>query len=90
MSVQQLQIVVVFIPALGFWNDMIDFEGILLREVQSTRATAPLLFAQVPCHAGADGGMPSQACAPIHPVAIIWTPGGLDFHMAADGCASAA
>jgi hypothetical protein len=57
MSVQQLQIVVALIPALGFWNDMIDFEGIMLREVQPTCAAASLLFAQVPCHAEADGRM---------------------------------
>ena len=85
MSVQQLQIVVSLIAALGFRNDMIDFEGIMLREVQPTRVTASLLFAQVSCHAEADGRMTAQACAPIHPIAIIRAPGGLDFHMAADG-----
>jgi hypothetical protein len=85
MSVQQLQIVVALIPTLGFRNEMIDFEGIILREVQPTCAAASLLFAQVSCHAEADGRMTAQACAPIHPIAIIRTPGGLDFHMAADG-----
>ena len=85
MSVQQLQIVDVLTPALGFGNDMIDRESILLREVQSTRAAASLLLAEVSCDARADGGMPSQASAPLHPIALIRTPGGLDFHMAADG-----
>src|SRR5262245_51776921 len=85
MSVQQLQVVIVLLPALGFWKDMIDFESVLLREVQSTRAAASLLLAEVSRDARAGGGMSSQACAPIHPIAIIRTPGGLDFHMAADG-----
>ena len=86
MSVQQLQIGVVLIPALGFWNDMIDFEGIVLREVQPTCPAAPLLLAEASCHAGADGRMTSQAYAPLHPISIVWTTSGLDFHMAANGC----
>src|SRR5262245_47918710 len=85
MSVQQLQVVIVLLPALGFWKAMIDFERILLRAVQPTRAAASLLRAEVSRDARADGGMPSQACAPIHPIALIRTPGGLDFPMAADG-----
>jgi hypothetical protein len=85
MSVQQLQIVVALLPALGFGKDMIDFESILLREVLPTRAAASLLLAEVSRDARADGGMPSQAYTPIHPIAIIRTPGGLDFHLAADG-----
>jgi hypothetical protein len=85
MSVHQLPIVVALLPAWGFWNDMIDFEGIMLREVQPPCAAASLLFAQVPCHAEADGRMTAQACTPLPPVAIIRTPGGLDFHMAAAG-----
>ena len=59
MSMQQLQIVVALIPALGFWNDMIDFEGIMLCEVQPTCAAASLLLAEVLRHAGADGWMAS-------------------------------
>jgi hypothetical protein len=85
MSVQQLQIVDVLTPALGFGNDMIDFESILLRDVQPTRTAASLLLAEVLCHAGANGRMPSQTGAPIHPISIIRTPGGLDFHMAVNG-----
>jgi hypothetical protein len=33
MSVQQLQIVEARLPTLGFGNDMIDFEGVVFREV---------------------------------------------------------
>ena len=86
MSVQQLQIVVALIPTLGLWNDMIDFEGVVLREVQPTCPAAPLLLAEASCHAGADGRMTSQAYAPIHPISIVWTTSGLDFHMALMAC----
>ena len=85
MSVQQLQIVVALLPALGFRKEMIDFESILLREVRPTRAAASLLLAEVSRDARADGGMPSQAYTPIYPISVIRTPGGLDFHLAADG-----
>jgi hypothetical protein len=45
MSVQQLQVAIVLLPALGFWKDMIDFESILLRKVQPARTAASLLLA---------------------------------------------
>jgi len=59
MSVQQLQIVGVRLPTLGFGNDMIDFEGVVFREVEPTCAAASLLLAEVLRHAGADGWMAS-------------------------------
>ena len=85
MSVQQLQIIVALMPTLGFWNDMIDCEGIVLREVQPPRPASSLLLAEASCHAGTDGRMTSQAYAPIHPISIIRTTSGLDLHMAAYG-----
>src|SRR5690349_4707122 len=86
MSVQQWQMVVALLPTLGLWNDMLDFEGVVLRAVPPACPAAPLGLAEASCHAGADGRMPSQAYAPLHPIAIVWTTRGLDFHMAADGC----
>ena len=61
MSVQPLQIVVALLPALSFWNAMIDFERILLRKVQPTRTASVLVVCAGPCHAGADGRMTAQA-----------------------------
>src|SRR5262249_29368280 len=56
------------------------------RNIQPPRAAASLLLAEVPGSTGADGRMTSQASAPIHPISIIRTAGGLHFHMAANGC----
>jgi hypothetical protein len=85
MAMPQWPVVFVPLPALGFGKNMIDCKGILLRAVQSTRAAASLLLAEVARAARTDGGMPSQACPPIPPSAIIRAPGGLAFPMAADG-----
>ena len=81
-----MHVVLVRLPALGFGKAMLDCERILLREVEPTRAAASLVLAEVARDARADGGMPSQACAPLPPSARIRPPGGLDFPMAAAGC----
>ena len=57
MPMQQLQVVEASTPALGFGNDMIDFDGVVFCEIQSTcAASSPLMF-QESSHARADGRM---------------------------------
>jgi len=46
MSVQQLQVVFRFLPALGFGKDMIDLNRVVLSEVQPTGITCALLLFQ--------------------------------------------
>jgi hypothetical protein len=57
MSVQQLQVVESSTPALGFGNDVIDFDGVVLGEVQPTRAALSPLALEESSHAGVDRRM---------------------------------
>ena len=57
MPMQQLQVVEASTPALGFGNDVIDFDGVVLGEIQSTSAASSLLMFQEWGHARADRGM---------------------------------
>jgi hypothetical protein len=57
MPMQQLQVVEASTPPLRFGNDVIDFDGVVLGEIQSTSAASALLMFQESSHARADGGM---------------------------------
>ena len=85
MAVPQWHMIIALTPTWGFWHDMLDCEGLVLRVGQPPRPAAPWLLAEASCHAGPEGRMTAQADAPRHPLSIIRTPRGLDFPMAADG-----
>lgn len=79
---QPLQVVSRFLPALGFGQDVVDFDRVFRGEVESTGLTSALLPFEESGHVGFHFRMASQSCAPIDPVAVIRTLGALHFHVA--------
>jgi hypothetical protein len=55
-------------------TDVIHLQRVLVLEEQSTIRTAPALPLQQRSQAGTDCGVPSSACAPLDPIAIIRPP----------------
>ena len=83
VSMKRLQVAIARIASIAI--HMIDLDPVIIVEAQLTVPTAPMLLFEELGQSSTDARVPSSSLTPIHPVAIIRTPGGLDFHMAADG-----
>src|SRR5215470_10440130 len=86
MSMEQLEIVSRIAPSLLLGQDVIDFDGVTIHEVQTACSTSPLLLLQEPGDARWYIGMASEASAPVQPVSVIGAAGALYFHIVLVRC----
>jgi len=78
MTVQGDFITEFFSPTLTPWNDMVDFNNIVVLEMQSTQQAYPALLVQELAFPSIEQWMPAQSLTPIGEVAIIGA--GRSFH----------
>ncbi len=73
-----------FSSSLTPWRDMVNFDEIIILEVQSTPLAFSCLLLQEFAFGSVQQVMLAESLAPIHEVSIIWACSSFDFDMALD------
>jgi hypothetical protein len=84
MAMEHTFVAHLFSPALTFGRDVVNFQKIIVFEVQSTPAASSCLLLQELAFDPAQQVVFAESLAPIHEVSIIWACSSLDFHMMPD------
>jgi hypothetical protein len=84
MSMKRTFVADLFSSALTPWRDMVNFDEIIILEVQSTPAAFSCLLLQEFAFGPVQQVMFAESLAPIHEVSIIWAGRSFDFDMPLD------
>src|SRR5207237_10400157 len=84
MSMKRTFVADLFSSALTPWRDMVNFDEIIILEVQSTPAAFSCLLLQEFAFGPVQQVMFAESLAPIHEVSIIWAGCSFDFYLRLD------